>query len=889
MKLIADLQIKYKLALMLFLPTVGLLFFSVHAVKEKADIAYDMSQIEKLVQLSLKLSTIIHQIQYERHVSELFLKNQGQKHATQLSEATTLTDQVITEFNLFLTKLNNINHYSTTFTSGLQHTQQAIDTLPSLRDNIAHQNITPHQAITNYSQINNELIEFITYINNSYQNQNFAKLKLAYLNLVIAKERSALEGSLLSRVFKQRYFEPGEFRQFVELVSQQQVYLETIIQRYLNDEQQAFLEKQFASKFIKETNNMRQLAYAASIDGIIKASLTDMENVVRNSISEHWFNMQTGKMEVFKAIENRFAHDLTTQSVQARNQAHAEFIITLSIILVIIFLTLLLVYRILTGITTHLSQAVNVASAISAGHLDTIIKVTTQDETGQLLQAFANMQTQLCHRIEADKQFANQLRQQMEENKRIATEALRINKALDSVTTYVFIADNDCNIIYLNKAAHQLLKQEGLSVVTKFSELDLEEWVDDKDNTNSHFSWQCQFLSQLTNSYCSRFKMKNLIIDSTITPVMNEQGERLGIVAEFRDITIQTSLEQEINSVVQAVSQGDFQQRINLDNKTGFFQTFSDGINKIIDLNQVVVKDTMNMFSALASGQLTQTIDSNYAGVFEQLKNDANTTVQKLLDIIRIIKQAADAVNAGSDMISQSNFDLNQRTEQQAAALEETAASMEQLTSTVQQNADNAKQAKQLAIDAREQATQGGQIVNGTITAMSAINHSSQKVANIIGVIDEIAFQTNLLALNAAVEAARAGDKGRGFAVVATEVRNLAQRSATAAKEIKELIRDSVRKVEQGTQLVTQSGQTLEELVAVVKNVSDHIAEIAAASQEQSAGINQINKAITQMDEMTQQNATLVNKMAATSQSLATQAQHLIQQVAFFKLSIATE
>jgi methyl-accepting chemotaxis protein len=888
MKLIADLQIKYKLALMLFLPTVGLLFFSVHAVKEKADIAYDMSQIEKLVQLSLKLSTIIHQIQYERHVSELFLKNQGQKHVTQLSEAATLTDQVITELNLFLTKLD-INHYPTTFTSGLQQTQQAIDTLPSLRDNIAHQNITSHQAITNYSQINNQLIEFITYINNSYQNQNFTKLKLAYLNLVIAKERSALEGSLLSRIFKQRYFEPGEFRQFVELVSQQQVYLETITQRYLNDEQQAFLEKQLASKFIKETNNMRQLAYAASIDGIIKASLTDTENVVRNSISEHWFNMQTGKMEVFKAIENRFAHDLMTQSVHARNKAHAEFIITLSIILVIIFLTLLLVYRILIGITTHLSQAVNVASAISAGHLDTIVKVTTQDETGQLLQAFANMQTQLRHRIEADKQFANQLRQQMEENKRIATEALRINKALDSVTTHVFIADNDCNIIYLNKAAHQLLKQEGLPVVTNFSELDLEEWVDNKDGTNQHFSWQCQSLSQLTNSYCSRFKMRNLIIDSTVTPVINEQGKRLGIVAEFRDITVQTGLEQEINSVVQAVSQGDFQQRINLDNKTGFFQTFSDGINKIIDLNQVVVKDTMNMFSALAKGQLTQTIASNYAGVFEQLKNDANTTVQKLLDIIRIIKQAADAVNAGSDMISQSNFDLNQRTEQQAAALEETAASMEQLTSTVQQNADNAKQAKQLAIDARKQATQGGEIVNSTITAMSAINHSSQKVANIIGVIDEIAFQTNLLALNAAVEAARAGDKGRGFAVVATEVRNLAQRSATAAKEIKELIRDSVRKVEQGTQLVTQSGQTLEELVAVVKNVSDHIAEIAAASQEQSAGINQINKAITQMDEMTQQNATLVNKIAATSQSLATQAQHLIQQVAFFKLSTATE
>ncbi len=886
MKLIADLQIKYKLALMLFLPIVGLLFFAVHTVKEKADLAHEMSQLEELVQLSLKLSTIIHQIQHERHVSELFLKSQGQKYVAQLSEAPTLTDQVIEELKLFLTQFN-ISHYPATFTNGLQQAQQAIDKLQSIRDHIAAQQITQHQAIADYSHINNKLIEFITYINNIYQNSNSDKLELAYLNLVSTKERAALEGSLLSRVFEQRYFEPGEFRQFVELVSQQQVFLAAITQRYINDEQKAFLEEQLTSQFIRETNNMRELAYAASIDGIIKESLIDTENEVRDSISEHWFNMQMGKMEVFKEIENHLAHELMTQSAQASNKAYTEFLIILSITLSIILLTSWLVYSILTGTTTRLNQAVNVASAISAGQLDTVINVTAQDETGRLLQAVASMQTQLHNRIEADKQAANQLRQQMEENKRIANEALRINKALDSVTTHVFIADNDCNIIYLNKAAHQLLEQEGLQFITNFSELDLEEWIDNKENTQHHFSWQCQFLSQLTNSYCSRFKMGPLIIDSTITPVMNEQGERLGIVAEFRDITVQTGLEQEINSVIQAVSQGDFQQRINLENKTGFFQIFSEGINKIIDLNQIVVKDTLNMFSALAKGQLTQTIDNNYAGVFEQLKNDANITVQKLLDIIRIIKQAADAVNADSDALSQSNFDLNQQTEQQAAALQETAASMEQLTSTVQQNADNAKQAKQLAINARKQATQGGEIVNNTITAMSAINRSSQKVANIISVIDEIAFQTNLLALNAAVEAARAGEKGRGFAVVASEVRNLAQRSATAAKEIKELIRDSVLKVEQGTQLVTQSGQTLEELVSVVKTVSDHIAEIAAASQEQSAGINQINKAITQMDEMTQQNATLVSKIAATSQSLATQAQHLIQQIAFFKLNNA--
>ncbi len=206
------------------------------------------------------------------------------------------------------------------------------------------------------------------------------------------------------------------------------------------------------------------------------------------------------------------------------------------------------------------------------------------------------------------------------------------------------------------------------------------------------------------------------------------------------------------------------------------------------------------------------------------------------------------------------------------------------MTSTVQQNADNSSQAAQLANSARERATQGGTVVGSAIQAINEINQSSKKITDIIGVIDEIAFQTNLLALNAAVEAARAGEQGRGFAVVATEVRNLAQRSAAAAKEIKGLIQDSVTKVQEGTRLVNKSGETLGEIVIAVKKVSDIIAEIAAAGQEQSSGINQVNKVISQLDEMTQQNASLVEEAAAASESMNQQAKALKQQVSFFRL-----
>ncbi|HET9390022.1 MAG TPA: methyl-accepting chemotaxis protein, partial [Steroidobacteraceae bacterium] len=237
-----------------------------------------------------------------------------------------------------------------------------------------------------------------------------------------------------------------------------------------------------------------------------------------------------------------------------------------------------------------------------------------------------------------------------------------------------------------------------------------------------------------------------------------------------------------------------------------------------------------------------------------------------------------------AEEISAGNANLSQRTEEQSSSLEETASSMEEMTTTVKQNADNAGQANQLAIAARDQAEKGGTVVNQAVKAMADINDASKKIADIIGVIDDIAFQTNLLALNAAVEAARAGEQGRGFAVVASEVRSLAGRSATAAKEIKELIQDSVRKVEDGSVLVTQSGQTLEKIVSAVKKVSDIVAEIAAASREQSSGIEQVNRAVMQMDELTQQNAALVEQATAASQAMAEQVRGLNQMLERFRI-----
>ncbi len=297
------------------------------------------------------------------------------------------------------------------------------------------------------------------------------------------------------------------------------------------------------------------------------------------------------------------------------------------------------------------------------------------------------------------------------------------------------------------------------------------------------------------------------------------------------------------------------------------------------------VTETQAVVQAAIDGDLTGQISmAGKSGQIEALSVSVNALLSSMADVIRTMNLAAAEVRAGAEEISRGSANLSERTEKQASSLEETSASMEEMTSTVKNNADNAVQANQLAAAARAQAERGGSVVGAAVAAMGEINASSKRISEIIGVIDAIAFQTNLLALNAAVEAARAGEQGRGFAVVASEVRNLASRSAGAAKEIKGLIQDSVGKVAEGTKLVDESGKVLEEIVIGVKKVTEVVAEIASSSREQAAGIEQVNKTITMMDDVPQQNAALVEEASAAAQALTEQATNLTQLIARYQV-----
>nr|WP_276608574.1 MULTISPECIES: methyl-accepting chemotaxis protein [Aquitalea] len=399
---------------------------------------------------------------------------------------------------------------------------------------------------------------------------------------------------------------------------------------------------------------------------------------------------------------------------------------------------------------------------------------------------------------------------------------------------------------------------------------------------------QRDLLANLRATYKADIVVGGRHFSLTANPVFATDGERLGTVVEWKDRTGEVLIEKEVEAIVNAAARGDYGSRLVVEGKTGFFRVLSEGVNQLLGVTSQALGDIATVLGGLAQGDLTRTIKNDYEGMLGQLKTDTNATVERLRGIVGNIQEATGAINTAAQEIAAGNSNLSGRTEQQAASLEETASSMEEITSTVRQNAENAKKANTLATGASDIAARGGQVVGNVVSTMNEINDSAKKIVDIISVIDGIAFQTNILALNAAVEAARAGEQGRGFAVVASEVRNLAQRSAAAAKEIKLLIGNSVDKVESGSRLVDEAGRTMDEIVGSIRRVADIMSDISAASIEQSSGIEQVNLAVTQMDENTQKNAALVEQAAAAAESLEEQARHLLDAVSIFRLDAAS-
>ncbi len=467
-----------------------------------------------------------------------------------------------------------------------------------------------------------------------------------------------------------------------------------------------------------------------------------------------------------------------------------------------------------------------------------------------------------------------------------AKETLKVKSALDSASSCVMMADNEGVIRYQNKACEALMRASESNFRSQLPGFTAAGVIGASfDQFHKNPGRQRGVIAVLEGEHRTQVEIGGLHMRAAASPILDENGERLGVVIEWFDRTVEANAEKEIGAIVEAAAAGDFAKRIAETGKAGFFLEMAHGLNTILDTSELALGEISQTLKAMAQGDLAQTIEAEFEGVFADIKANSNGAIERLRDIIWQIREASVAINTAAREIATGNNDLSRRTEEQASSLEETAASLEEFAATVRRNAENAQQANRLAAGASEAAQRGGEVVGRVVATMTGITESNREIADITTLIDGIAFQTNLLALNAAVEAARAGEQGRGFAVVASEVRTLAQRAAEAAKDIKAVIAASVGKVDEGARLVQGAGAAMVEIVAQVKGVGAIIGEIAAASKEQSDGITQVNQAVTSIDQITQQNAALVEEATAAARSMEEQSGALVRSVAIFKLA----
>ena len=492
-------------------------------------------------------------------------------------------------------------------------------------------------------------------------------------------------------------------------------------------------------------------------------------------------------------------------------------------------LTALLVGRAITG---PLARTLAVFRNISEGQLDNEIEHHGRDEVGLLLSGLDEMQSKMRVKLQDERRIAAENSSQIE----------AMNRAKG-----VMEFNPDGTVICANANALQALGYTLEEVRGHHHSMFVDPALAGSEEYRGIWAKLARGESDMGDYRCVGKNGRTVWLQAIYNPIVDSNGNVQKIVEYSSDETARVALR---------------------------------------DQMQLAVEETRVVVKAAADGNLSKRLDaSGLSGELRAMADGVNSLIENMAEVVRQIKTASAEVARGTAEISAGNTNLSQRTEQQSSSLEETASSMEEMTATVKNNADNAAQANQLAVAARAEAEKGGAVVGDAVRAMHEINESSRRIADIIVVIDEIAFQTNLLALNAAVEAARAGEQGRGFAVVASEVRALAGRSATAAKEIKELIQDSVQKVQGGSELVTRSGETLSQIQAAAAKVSNIVAEIAAGSREQAQGIEQVNKAIMQMESTTQQNAALVEQASAASDAMAGQARELSEIMARYQIS----
>ena len=854
MEQLGKIAFKWKLVLMILIPLVSLAWFTTGNIQRASALKSETSDILLLTDLSVKSSTLVHELQKERGASAGFLGSSGSKFTTALPEQRKLTDQMASVFTTSLAEIEG--QLRPEIQQTLKTAKQHLSKLDQIRKDVSALKVSTKQAVATYSAMNTHLIEIIAFLPKLSSVGEINNADTAYVSFILSKERAGIERAVLASAFAKDQFVDGSYLQLNQLIVEQNTYFERFSSLAKNGHKSALETLKNEAPFV-ESSRLRKVA------------LDNAEAGGFGVEAEYWFKEKKKKINLLKDFETMLSESIIQLVTGINETAKSSYALALAITLISTLGSALVAWIIARSILHQLGTDPEHLRSLTHEIAHDNLDVSFSDEGRKITGVFASLRT-----------MRDKLRDQIQnEREAAAGENARIREALDNASNNLMFVDNDLKSIYSNKAMGKFIS----SLMQRNSNIQEENLTENLLRSACDDSAeQISLLKSATNPGKIEFTTANHTIRLVYSPVSNDTKAKTGMVVEWQDITEQVLIQDEIRTIINAAKAGNLAQRIDTSSTLGFFCYLSTAINELLAVTERAVKDTGSVIASVAHGDLSSTVDAEYEGSFGQLKSDVNTTIHKLTEVVSEISNSAELVKTRSAEISVSTGNVSERTERQAANLEETAASMEEMTSSVRQTADNANRANELAASALAQAKQGGEVVHEAVAAMTEITDSSNRIAAIIGVIDEIAFQTNLLALNAAVEAARAGEQGQGFAVVASEVRNLAGRSATAAKEIKSLIEESVNKIEGGSELVGASGSTLEHIVTSVSEVVEIVNSIASATQEQRLGIEQVNRAVSEIDESTQDNASLVEESAVASRSMRDQAQHLKEMIGFF-------
>ena len=680
---------------------------------------------------------------------------------------------------------------------------------------------------------------------NIYQGRTVPLGQITEIQKMLLQNRLRIAASLVTPTAEEIKNNTGEIEKNIEEIGK--------IWKTYTDAPLATEEKKLADKFAEDRSRFVKEGLKPAIAALRANNIKEAGKLAVETIRPLYqpvgediealkkLYLDSGKQDYGQALSNYTA---------MRNQVIAAITIAALLAALIAFLVIRAIVRPLNATVGYFDQ-------LSQGNYNNKIEVANEDEIGKVLYALRSMQIKLGFDIN--------------DAKRRADESLRITNALDNASTGIMIADNDLNIIYLNKSVQAMLKNAEADIKKDLPNFNADNLLGTNiDGFHKKPEHQRQLLKSFTTTYKATIKIGGRTFRLAANPVINAAGQRLGASVEWIDATGEVKIEDEIKGIVQWAIAGDLSQRINMTGKDGFMKVLGEGINELTGVAEEVINETVQVIESVSQGDLTHTIEREYQGMFKRLKEATNSTVEKLASTITDVRSAADSLSSASEEISATAQSLSQGASEQAASVEETSASIEQMSASVSQNAENAKVTEGMASKAAKEATEGGAAVKSTVAAM-------KQIAAKIGIIDDIAYQTNLLALNAAIEAARAGEHGKGFAVVAAEVRKLAERSQVAAQEISEVAGSSV-------ELAERAGKLLDEMVPSINKTSDLVQEITAASDEQSSGIGQINGAMSQLNQTTQQNASASEQLAATSEEMSSQAEKLQHLMEFFQV-----